>query len=244
MDETDAFVDGSHSTTVNRAERFEMATLRLLGSHVGGGEKLTPAEIQAISTHLTANYPLAVDGLSVEQVQQFVASTPITILPTPKVDLGQQLPDELLYEKGTPSNFCTFVLSGRMTVIAGSDNFRTDVSSWTLLAISALRNPEYKPDFTAFVCEGPFQCLQFTRENFMKVLANEGASASADRGEQDNHCSTMRDSSSAEGQDRVTELASRQIDRKKSKDNELRIDDKKSKWVAALQVTDSKRKTN
>jgi hypothetical protein len=71
VDETDAFVDGSHAVKVDRTEGFEMAKLRLLGSKMGE-EKLTYIEAKAVTSHLLSNYPHAVDLLTEHQVERLV----------------------------------------------------------------------------------------------------------------------------------------------------------------------------
>ena len=169
VDETDTFVDGTHQETVNRDEAFEWAKLRLLGSKIVD-QRLTFTETKAITAHLSANYPNAVSQLTENQLHHLVSEAVITEFPTATRELGKDLPKELLYEKGVRSDVCTLILSGKVTVITGADEFRTDVSFWTLLGISALHDALYEPDFTAFVCKGPCRCLQFTREMFMAAL--------------------------------------------------------------------------
>lgn len=231
-----------------------MAKLRLLGSKIVD-EKLSHTEIKAITAHLRANYPRAVDLLTDNQLERLVADTRVTVLPTATRELGKELPNELMYEKGVPSDVCTLILSGKVTVITGADNFRTDVSSWTLLGVSALRDPEYKPDFTAFVCNGPCRCLQFTRENFRYALdasASERRAAQEDQSHnlgQDPSPGSTRPSESAvspsstkDGASEVTsensESGGNQIERA------LRMEDRRSKLMAALHMSkDSSRES-
>jgi len=103
-----------------------------------------------------------------------IAATPVVELPlAPTRELGQLVPTatNLLYEKGVVSDVCTLILGGKVTVVAGVDNFRSDVSSWTVLGTGALgggKNGEgYVPDFSAYVSgSGPCRCLRFTRKIF------------------------------------------------------------------------------
>lgn len=169
VDETDAFVDGTHEVKVTREEGFEWAKLRLLGSRMVD-ERLSYSEIKAVTAHLLVNHSKHFSMLTENQVMDMVADTVVSVLPTATRRLGQDLPDDLVYAKGESTNICSLILSGRMTVITGSDEFRTDVGSWTLLGISALKDPLYECDFQAFVCNGPCRCLQFTREKYVKAL--------------------------------------------------------------------------
>ena len=163
------FTDGTHEVTVHRSECFEWAKLRLLGSSIMD-ERLSYSETKAITAHLLTNYPKAVAMLTENQVLRLVTDTIVTDFPTATRELGKELPEDLIYEKDVPSDMCTLILSGKVTVIAGADEIRTDVASWTLLGMCALRDPQYKPDFTAFVCSGPCRCIQISRERFGQAL--------------------------------------------------------------------------
>jgi metal transporter CNNM len=72
VDETDAFVDGTHRELVTRGEAFEWAKLRLLGSKTVD-QKLTYSETKAIAAHLRANYPKAVSNLTENQLYHLVS---------------------------------------------------------------------------------------------------------------------------------------------------------------------------
>jgi len=102
---------------------------------------------------------------------RMIAATPVKELDTAEKEVNEFLPADLMYEKNTPSDKCTFILGGKVTVIAGNDNFRSDVSSWSLLASAALRDKDYKTDFSAYVSSGPCRCLQFSRDIFDAALA-------------------------------------------------------------------------
>ena len=234
VDETDAFVDGTHEVKVNRAEGFEWAKLRLLGSRIVD-EKLSYTETKAITAHLLANYPKAVALLTENQVLRLVADTPVTVLPTATRELGKELPNDLLYEKNAPSDVCSLILSGKVTVIAGEDEIRTDVSSWTLLGIGALRDPQYKPDFTAFVCSGPCKILRLTRRDFEFAL---DASASEKRSiREDSFRSLATDPQKVSGPSSLGASSQQASEYSDGNDNgdALKVD-RKSKLIAALQM--------
>jgi hypothetical protein len=80
------------------------------------------------------------------------------------------VPDDLIYEEGVETDVCTLILNGKVTVLAGADRFRADVSSWSVLGVAALTTPSYKPDFTAFVSSGPCRCLRFTKARFDEAV--------------------------------------------------------------------------
>lgn len=169
VDETDEFVDGTHSVPVDRGETFKWASLRLLDAKIVD-ETLSYDETQAVMAHLLRNYEDVVSLLTEHQLEHLISTTPVSVLPTAAEELGKALPDDLLYEKGKPNDTCTLILSGKVRVLAGSDNFRTDVSSWSVLASKSLVDNAYEPDFTAYVSNGPCRCLRLTRARFWAAI--------------------------------------------------------------------------
>jgi len=103
-----------------------------------------------------------------------IAATPVIELAESKKEVNEFLPANLLYGRDVPSNKCTLVLGGKVTVIAGMDNFKSDISSWSVLAPGALTEALYSPDFSAYVSSGPCRCLQFTREIFEAAVSASG----------------------------------------------------------------------
>ena len=169
VDETDAFLDGTHTVPLDRADAFKFARLRLLDSKIVD-EKLSLDETRAVTAHLLKNFEDVVSLLTEAQLQRLIADTPVTVLPTATQQVGQDLPTDLLYAKAAPSDTCTLILSGKVSVLVGLDGFRSDVSSWSLLASGAMGDVNYKPDFTAFVSSGPCRCIRITRERFSAAV--------------------------------------------------------------------------
>jgi metal transporter CNNM len=170
VDETDAYVDSSQSVLVDRPELTRRwASLRLLDSKIVD-ETLSFDEARAMAAHLSKNYGRLVELISDHQLHKLLSETPVSILPTAEMQAGQLLPDDLIYEKGNATDVCTLVMSGKITVVAGDDNFRSDVSSWGLLGAGALSDPSYAPDFSAYVSNGPCRCLRLARARFSAAV--------------------------------------------------------------------------
>lgn len=165
VDETDEYVDSTRSVKVQRAENFEWARLRLLDAKIVD-ELLSPEEVKAVTAHLRVNYPSTVQLLTDNQLTRLVSTTPVSNMETAQQTVGKKIPDDLLYKKGEPSDTCTLILSGKVTILVGAEDFRSDLTSWAVLGKSALEQVEYIPDFTAFVSDGPCRCLRFTRKDF------------------------------------------------------------------------------
>jgi len=180
LDETDAWVNGEHSQKVNRDAGFNWASLRLLDAKIVD-QTLSEEEVKAVAAHLRTNHRETVTDLSDRQLPRMIAATPVVELPvSPSREIGQLLPSSnLMYEKNVPSDVCTLLLGGKVTVVAGAENFKSDVSSWTVLGSGALQNNDYTPDFSAYVSgSGPCRCLRFTRTIFeaaVKASTLEGA---------------------------------------------------------------------
>jgi len=169
VDETDAFVDGTHSVKVSREEGFDWGRLRLLDTKIVE-RTLSYEETRAVTAHLRANYAESVGLLTDRQLHRLIGDTSVTELPAAEQDVGMETPEDLIYQQGVQSDVCTLILSGKVTVLAGKDKFRSDVSSWTVLAASALKDSSYVPDFTAFVSSGPCRCIQLNQAMFAAAV--------------------------------------------------------------------------
>ena len=169
VDETDAYVDMSQSVKVERPENFRWASLRLLDAKIVD-ETLSFDEARAMAAHLSKNYSHLVELLTDHQLHKLLSETPLSVLPTAETKAGQMLPKDLLYEKDVQTDVCTLIMSGKVTVIAGADHFRSDVSSWSLLGAGALAGPAYAPDFSAYVSGGPCRCLRISRARFSMAV--------------------------------------------------------------------------
>lgn len=169
VDETDAYADGNQQIKLDRGESFEWARLRLLDTKIVD-EMLSASEISAVTAHLRTNYADCFKLVTDTQLTRLVSTTPVTTYPTATQDVGKELPNELLYEKGVPNNAFTLILSGKMTIFVGSENFRADLSSWSVLGKASLENKSWSPDFTAFVSDGPCRCIQIHHDPFAEAV--------------------------------------------------------------------------
>jgi hypothetical protein len=169
VDETDAFVDGSHSVKLDREDAFNFARLRLLNSKIVDS-RLSTEETHVVTAHLRNNYSHVVTSLSNAQLHRLVSESPVVVYPTAVQEFGTTLPADLIYVKDDPIDLCTLILSGKVTVLVGIDQFRSDVSSWSLLGAGALENPHYMPDFSAFVSNGPCRCIRISRSRFVAAV--------------------------------------------------------------------------
>lgn len=132
-------------------------------------EMLSASEIGAVTAHLKMNHSQPFGLLTDSQLNRLVSSTAVTTLPTATQELDKELPNDLLYEKNVPSDAFTLILSGKVTIFVGSENFRSDISSWSVLGGKALEDKQWAPDYSAFVSDGPCRFIQIHRDAFIEA---------------------------------------------------------------------------
>jgi hypothetical protein len=169
VDETDTFVDRHQSIRVERGEGFEWARLRMLDTKIVD-ELLSPSEVSAVTAHLKTSFSDSFALITDSQLTRLVSCTPVAIFPTATQQVGNELPNELLYQNGVANDAFTLVLSGKITILVGSENFRADLSSWAVLGKAALENRLWVPDFTAFVSDGPCRCIQIRYDAYAAAV--------------------------------------------------------------------------
>lgn len=175
-------VSDRYSTrTIDWEARLRLLDERLVDEH------LAPEEVRAVAAHLKTNYSKAVELISDRQLKELLSLVPVTeVFPASTCstedggDDGSGVPTdsaELIYERGVPADFCTVVLSGKIMVMSGADKFRSDVSNWGVLASRALTDPEYVPDFSAWVLPnqnstGGCRCVKLDRKSYCDAVDN------------------------------------------------------------------------
>lgn len=169
MDETDVDPGRTQDANGEREDSMRWAKLRMLDSKIVD-EHLSVDEARAVTAHLSLNYPHIVSLLTEHQLFRLIAETPVSVLPAATHEVGQVLPNDLLYEKELPADFSTLILAGKVTVVAGADCFKTDVSSWAFLGQNAVLDGNFKSDFSAFVSTGPCRCIFLKRSRFSAAV--------------------------------------------------------------------------
>jgi metal transporter CNNM len=82
-----------------------------------------------------------------------------------------------VYVRGVPASFCCLLLHGRLQIRAGNEGFTSEVGPWTPLAVHAISDLHYQPDFTARV-ECASRILVIKREDVLAVLPQNSAEVS------------------------------------------------------------------
>jgi metal transporter CNNM len=173
---------GVGKRAVDWESRLRLLDERLVDKH------LSYDEVFAVAAHLKTNYSKAFELISDTQLRELLSLVPVSeFAPASSCttisggdDESSGMPTdsaELIYKRGASADFCTVVLSGKIVVMSGADRFKSDVSSWGVLASRALTDPDYVPDFSAWVPPsqntlGGCRCIKLDRKSFWDAVDN------------------------------------------------------------------------
>eukprot|EP00605_Chrysophyceae_sp_TOSAG23-4_P001079 GSChrysophyteH1.ASY1.ANO1.1184.1 assembled CDS len=176
-DETDAV--GVSTLGSDADQGFDYSKLRLLDSGKLEYEKLTEAEALAIGAHFAKNTVAGSNGVEVDLMELLLDSCPVIdqtrIAP---MDEGPATQD-FFYMKDKSANFMIMVLTGKLTVLAGRDGFRSEAGPWSVIGADALRTGineatgTYTPDFSAYISSPEIRYIKISRNDFAKALRGE-----------------------------------------------------------------------
>lgn len=88
--------------------------------------------------------------------------------------------EDILFKKGKLSNASALILSGKVGILAGKEQFHSELGAWSMIGADALRSNDgtYIPDFTAFVASESVRVLWITKTDINHIL-NESELPSA-----------------------------------------------------------------
>lgn len=189
IDETDVFVDVDKHVRVQGRSDFDFTKLRRLDARLVD-ERLTPEEIQAVTAHLCTNTQLS---LSKSEMQNLIRRS--RVVDMKRVSKNFAIPEkvsakDVIYSKGEANSIATLVLSGKLTVLAGKDMFRSEAGPWTVLGADALLSEEgsFVPDFTAYIATSTMRCLYISRADYARAASKSDTENEA----HENHVSRIR----------------------------------------------------
>ncbi len=177
----------------SRDMEFARYSLLLHGSSGAKDATLANEEVQAISAHLMGNVPdfkaiiEKCPGLpiGIDEVQDMIRSQCKLVEATREssIDMVTSMspaPGDVLYKAGHTATFSILILSGKVTVIAGKEQFRSEVGPWTMLASGSIANAgdshstsSYVPDFTAFVSSDTIRYIRIPQKQISALLLRQ-----------------------------------------------------------------------
>ena len=178
IDETDTVIDNVSKkktlTSARRLEFFEMLQRReeLLadgtretGPHFIGGERPAADEVRALASYLSNNVTVfKPPHWSIPMLRRLLLRCSISTITQEDVLQGRYV-----YVRGVPASFCCLLLHGQLQIRAGNEGFISEIGPWTTLALPALTDAKYTPDFTARV-ECAARILIISRAEVLAVL--------------------------------------------------------------------------
>jgi metal transporter CNNM len=174
IDETDVFrkMDDERFEFVDRTgdhlQSQEDTMLRLLDSRIVD-DRLSSSECKAVTAHLMLNFPHIFGQkpngsvYTKEEVEDLIFDSKVVEYPPMKEDGTPRY----LYHKEHVNTFCTVVLTGKVEINAGKEDFQSFCGPWSVLAAETLAAPEggYAPDFSAVVRE-KVRCIRIASREF------------------------------------------------------------------------------
>jgi len=134
-------------------------------------------EMRALISFLSSNVSLfRPAAMSTTALRRLVQRCSLVAILQEQVNLGRYV-----YVRGVSTSQCCLLLHGRLQIRAGHEGFLSEVGPWTTLGISALDDPNYRPDFTARVLE-PARILVITRGDLQAVQGESAQRAESRRG--------------------------------------------------------------
>ncbi len=100
-------------------------------------------------------------------------------------------PQDFFYRKGVEADYMIMVLTGKVTVLAGRDGFRSEAGPWSVLGADSLKvdaeynnsgstksevstiESAYVPDFHAYVNSPEVRYIKISRRDYKKALSGE-----------------------------------------------------------------------
>ena len=170
-DETEHMED-SHFVKSPQFRDMDFARLKLL-NNAKSEDQLTADEVRAIVSHLSTNVP-ALRNLFEGKTQgltDLIRQSSVMTMKRRANSAGEaalhHVQEDLVYRRGKVASMCTLILSGNMSVLAGKDEFLSQVGPWSLLAVDALLLPEgsYIPDFSAYVASESVRFVSISMSN-------------------------------------------------------------------------------
>ena len=136
MDETDL-----HSENINK----KRSKFRMFHSHARESV-LSAEEVKALASHLLMNIPIFRESGQIPDkdcLRWILHQSEVVVVD----DSSKKI-----YEKGIPADFCLIVLTGRLEIQSGENEYRKDAGSLSVVAPEALFHETFVPDFTATIC--------------------------------------------------------------------------------------------
>lgn len=145
-------------------------------------EKLSMEEVQAVSSHLMNNVPQFSDTCRIVSKGKVmdIADLQIVLSQAHVIVANRQstesmlahrnpAPADILFDHSLSTERCILIMTGRVVVYAGHDQFRSELGPWSIIGLDALRSnaPTFEPDFSAYILSENIRFLVLTKNSFV-----------------------------------------------------------------------------
>lgn len=183
MDETDDRLtdDGSIANSNSGIERighsdFDYEKLRLLDTGKLEYEQLSENEASAIGSHLRTNIK-QFRGLEVTEIMmdRLLDGCPVyDIVRITSKDCSTHHVDDFLFNNGVKTDEMVLVITGKLIVLAGRDEYRSESGPWSVVGAEAMVCKEaYIPDYSAYIATEELRCIRINRQQWEKAMRGE-----------------------------------------------------------------------
>lgn len=161
--------DENNEVIKDRSRDIELTRMRLLNpSMIQNSQRLSKEEVQAISAHLQANVPNVskLVGHDPDAVKKLVEGSVVVETRRANPDEnGPPVAPDVIYQRGKTATFCILILSGKVVVLAGKDQFRVELGPWSAIGQDALimDDDTFSPDFSAYVLSPHLKYLKISK---------------------------------------------------------------------------------
>jgi len=185
VDETDVYVDVDNRVKVTDGRANKKLDLAIFNpAWRAARDRLSQEEISAIGRHLSAR--AFVRGtklhLTPKAIEYLVTAAEVSNKNRATAcGIKDALEADMFYRQGKNSDHCTLILQGRLAARVGREGFRSELGAFSLLALDALWDDQFVPDFDAFIITPKVRYLTITRTLFAKAQALDLDSQCLDR---------------------------------------------------------------
>eukprot|EP00824_Muranothrix_gubernata_P012279 TRINITY_DN26138_c0_g1_i1.p1 TRINITY_DN26138_c0_g1~~TRINITY_DN26138_c0_g1_i1.p1 ORF type:complete len:584 (-),score=118.62 TRINITY_DN26138_c0_g1_i1:3-1754(-) len=162
LDETDSYVD-DREVTHKRRQGLDAEALSLFDRRRLLFNRLSPVELQAVYSFLSSN----IDCFHQSVIHELALKK---LLASKEVVEFKPSQGKSIYERGSKEQVFTLILQGKVSIVSGKEEFKSEIGPWNVMGKSALTSESWACDFTAHPLVD-VRAWQITREDYENACA-------------------------------------------------------------------------
>lgn len=126
--------------------------------------QINPHQLKAIYAFLSSSVPeFSANILSEDSFKYLISKAEVLLL-----DKANKA-EPHIYERGVKTSYFTLILQGKIEILSGQEGFRSECGPFSFLGITALKNDNFIPDFTAKVLVNA-QVLRIRKKQYEEAV--------------------------------------------------------------------------